>query len=132
MLSKETIRKWTSSYFSDMIATNSESVTDEMIEQELSSERGHGLSSPSSLIHDEEFQLSARKYVREFSYVKGEPNLTVQQFTEWVESTYHITVHPETSRRWLHELGSVVYTTKRECTSTGMIERMLRSIEMTS
>lgn len=105
MLSKETIRKWTSSYFSDMITTCPEYVTDEVIEQELSSERGRGHSSPSSLIHDEEFQLSARKYVREHSYVKGEPNLTILQFTEWVKTTYDIEIHPETGRRWLHELG---------------------------
>ena len=105
MLSKETIRKWTSSYFSDMIATCPENVTDEVIEQELSSERGHGHSSPSSLIHDEEFQLSAREFVREHSYVKGEPNLTILQFIEWVKSTYSTKIHQETGRRWLHELG---------------------------
>ena len=33
MLSKETIRKWTSSYFSDMIATCPENVTDEVIDR---------------------------------------------------------------------------------------------------
>ena len=104
-LSKETIRKWTSTYFVDMVTTSLENVTDEVIEQELSSERGRGHSSPSSLIHDEGFCLSARKYVREHSYIKGEPNLTILQFTEWVKATYDIGIHPETSRRWLHELG---------------------------
>ena len=88
-----------------MVTTSLENVTDEVIEQELSSECGRGHSSPSSLIHDEGFCLSARKYVREHSYIKGEPNLTILQFTEWVKATYDIGIHPETSRRWLHELG---------------------------
>ena len=61
--SQETIRRWSSSYFTglhDMLVTSPENVSDEAIEEELSSEHGHCHSSSSSLIHDEEFQLIVR------------------------------------------------------------------------
>ena len=82
-------------------------MTDESIEVELSSERGHCHSCPWSLIHDEEFQLEARTYmyIRQNAYVKGEPNLTVDMFVEWVASKLNTKVHKVTVRRWLHELG---------------------------
>ena len=82
-----------------------ENVNNETIESELSSEQGLCHSCPSSLIHYEGFQMAARTYVRENAYAKGEPNLTVGNFSEWVEGTYSKKVHHETARRWLHELG---------------------------
>ena len=89
-----------------MLVTSPENVTDEAIEEEeLSSECGHRHSSPSSLIHDKEFQLAAREFVREHSFFKGEPNLTISKFTEWVTSTYKYNLHQETARRWLYDLG---------------------------
>ena len=80
-------------------------MSNETIESELSSERGVHHSNPSSLIHDEQFKLAARQYVRENSYKKGEPNLTIGKFSEWVETAYNMKIHHETARRWLHELG---------------------------
>ena len=106
--SQETIRKWASSFFvgfNNLFRTSPENVTDESIEDELSSERGHCHSCPWSLIHDEEFQLEARTYIRQNAYVKGEPNLTVDMFVEWIASKFNTKVHKETARRWLHELG---------------------------
>ena len=56
--SQETVRRWANCYFvglHDRFVASPENVTDEDIEEELSSERGHSHSSPSSLIHDEAF-----------------------------------------------------------------------------
>ena len=106
--SPETVRRWATSYFIelyDLFETSPENVTDEVIEEELSSERGHSHSSPSSLIHEEDFQLAARTFVCENAYIKGEPNMTVAKFAEWVATSYNTKVHPETARRWLYELG---------------------------
>ena len=80
-------------------------MTDESIEDELSSEQSHCHSCPWSLIHDEEFQLEARTYIHQNAYVKGEPNLTADMFGEWVVSKFNTKAHKETARRWLHELG---------------------------
>ncbi len=43
--------------------------------------------------------------MREHAYQKGQPNLTVSAFTQWINSTYNTTVHEETARRWLGVLG---------------------------
>ena len=43
--------------------------------------------------------------MREHAYIKGEPNLTICKFAEWVNTTYSTNVHPETTRKWLYELG---------------------------
>lgn len=59
----------------------------------------------SSLIHDEAFQLEAQSFVREHAYKKGEPNLTVAAFREWIGTTYQTKVHEETAPRWLAILG---------------------------
>ena len=75
-----------------------ENVTDESVEEELVSERGHGHSCPTSLIHDERFRLEARTYIRQNAYIKGEPNLTLDVFVKLVLSKYN-------TRRWVHELG---------------------------
>ncbi len=106
--SQETIRRWATSYFvglHDKFMASPENVTDEDLEEELSSERGHSHTSPSSLIHDEAFRLAARTFVREHAYIKGEPNLTVSTFADWVHTTYRSKIHVETARRWLLELG---------------------------
>ena len=106
--SEHTVHKWASSYFTglyNVFQASPEDISDETIESELSSERGTFHSNPSSLIHDEQFQMAARTYVRDNAYAKGEPNLTVGAFGEWVEVTYNKKVHQETARRWLHELG---------------------------
>lgn len=102
------VRKWAMSFFielQEMFQVSPENITDELIEDQLSSERGHKQTCPSSLIHDEAFQLAARSYVRENSYIKGQPNLTVAKFASWIEEEYNAKVHTETARRWLHHLG---------------------------
>ena len=43
--------------------------------------------------------------MREHAYKKGEPNLTVAVFREWIGTTYQTKVHEETARRWLAILG---------------------------
>ena len=104
----ETIRLWTSSYFTSlhqMLVEAPENVTDDDIEDELASERGHSPTYLSSLIHDEAFQLEARSFVREHAYKKGDPNLTVAAFREWIGTAYQTKVHEETARRWLAILG---------------------------
>ena len=107
-ISQETVRRSANCYFfglHDRFVASPENVTDEDIEEELSSERGHSHSSPSSLIHDKAFQLAARSFVGEHAYIKGDPNLTVCKFAEWVNTTYSNNAHPETTHRWLYELG---------------------------
>ena len=104
--SSQVVRGWAFAYFtslSGMFQITPENVTDDDIEAELSSGRGRGL--PSSLIFDESFQLDARSFVRSNACKKGEPNLTVADFTAWIERTYGQTVGRETARRWLLTLG---------------------------
>ena len=106
--SQETIRRWASSYFvgvNNLYQACPENVTDESVEEELVSERGHSHSCPTSLIHDEGFRLEARTYIRQNAYIKGEPNLTLDVFVKWVASKYNTQIHKETARRWVHELG---------------------------
>ena len=105
--SQVTVRRWAMSFFVELqeMFQSPDNVTDELIEDQLSSERGHGHTSPSSLIHDEDFRLAARAYVRENAYIKGEPNLTVAKFATWIETTYNAKLHTETARRWLYDLG---------------------------
>ena len=86
-----------------MFQITPENVTDDNIEAELSSSRGRDV--PSSLIFDENFQLDARSFVRSNACKKGEPNLTIADFTAWIERTYGHTVGRETARRWLIILG---------------------------
>ena len=43
--------------------------------------------------------------MHEHAYKKGEANLTVAAFREWIGTTYQTKVHEETARRWLDILG---------------------------
>jgi len=71
----------------------------------LSSNRGHHDYHAASLLNDEDFQLSARSFVRKDSCVKGQPNLTSADFSKWVQSDYNTTIHDCTAHRWLEKLG---------------------------
>ena len=93
------------SFFVELQQISPDNIIDELIEEQLSSERGHSHTSPSSLIHNEDFRLAARTYVRENAYVKGEPNLTVEKFAAWIDTSYNAKVHAETACRWLYDLG---------------------------
>lgn len=90
------------SYFYDLSCI--ENVTDEDLEEELSSSRGKH-AKVVSLLEDRGFHLSAQQFMREHGYVKGKPNLTLSQFTAWVKEECGVEVCEETARRWLHEMG---------------------------
>ena len=68
-----------------------EDVDNDFISEELSSE--HGASSvKDTIIHNEDFKLAARSFLRENAYKKGEPNMTVQMFKDWIKHTYNLDV----------------------------------------
>ncbi len=73
--------------------------------QELASNRGTGCGNHSYLIHEERFRLKAREFVRSNATKKGEPNLTSQQFRDWIKAKFNVSVCVETARVWLHHLG---------------------------
>ena len=105
--SQEVVQRWAYSYFT-ALAQYPGSLNDldlEFIQTELSSERGKACGNPDTILHNEEFQLSARKYIRSNAYRKGEPNLTTEMFCRWVSDSFSINVSNETARRWLHYLG---------------------------
>ena len=82
----------------------------------LASEKGH-FNRRDSLISDEDFQLSARTYVRSNACKKGEPNLTSDMFAVWVKQKYDHDISEETARLWLHKLGfGRIHITKKEFT----------------
>ena len=56
-----------------------EDIDDEIVHLELSSDQGKA-SVNDSLLHNDEFQLSARTYIRENAYNKGESNMTTNMF----------------------------------------------------
>ena len=104
--SAQVVRGWAFAYFtslSGLFQITPENVTDDDIKAELSSGRGRDV--PSSLIFDENFQLDALSFVRSNACKKGEPNLTIADFTAWIERTYGQTVGREAARRWLINLG---------------------------
>ena len=81
-----------------------EGIGDDFISAELSSE--HGASSVKDrIIHNGNFKLAARSFVRENAYKKGEPNMTVQMFKDWMKSTYDLDVCHEIARLYLKTLG---------------------------
>lgn len=55
-----------------------------------------------AILHYEEFQLSARQYIRSNAYRKGAPNLTIDKFCIWIDDEYNVKV---SARVWLHFLG---------------------------
>ena len=84
-------------YFECMIGTAVKEMDDTAVEILLSSDRGKGVTNPLSLIHDEQFRLQAREYVRANSCQKGEPNLTADMF--------QCEISTETARLWLRSPG---------------------------
>ena len=104
------IRKWAFEYFSaiSIFSGSLDNIDNEFIDIQLSSNRGCGIGNQSSIIHDEEFKISAREFVRSNSYKKGEPNLAAHDFKTWIEDNYDVdvTICTETARVWLHLLGT--------------------------
>ena len=106
-LSAQSILRWTRSLFISL-ATWSEPIgnfDDGQIEHQLSSEQGCGSANHSSLVHDERFQLKAREFGRQHANKKGEPNMTVAMFQQWVQDTFDKDIYKEIARLWLHKLG---------------------------
>ena len=104
--SPQVIRRWAEAVFRDYFGATSsiDDIDDESLGAELMSSRGKH---PKwvSLVHDEKFQLDATEYLREHSYVKRAPNLTLADFAQWVAETWHVEVCKETARLWLHRMG---------------------------
>ena len=105
--SQEVVRRWAFSYFTAL--NQYPGLVDDLdihfIETQLSSERGKGCGNADSILHDEEFQLSARKYIRSNAYRKGAPNRTTEMFCKWINDQYSVNVCCETARVWLHHFG---------------------------
>ena len=72
---------------------------------------------------NKDLNKKASRYIRENACVKGQPNLTVAKFCEWVNEDllFNSTLEPgfprkiatETARRWMHELGFNVVCKKK-------------------
>ena len=103
--SVETIRRWATSFFLTEYWAEPDSTTDDVLTEELASERGHSPTYLSSLIHNEEFKFEARTYMRMHACRKGEPNVTLAMFAKWVQENYGVTIKEEVARRWLGALG---------------------------
>ena len=105
--SHEVVRRWAFAFFCTLsqYPGSLEDIDSEYISMELSSDRGKACGNATSILHDEEFQLAARSYVRSTAYRKGEPNLTTQMFCQWAKEKFSIEICTETARRWLHHLG---------------------------
>ena len=103
--SAETVRLWASSFIISTSTIAPDNITDEYITEQLATNRGAHDTHTGSLLHDEQFQLAARSYVRKHACRKGAPNLTSKMFADWIESEYGRRVHDDTARRWLGKLG---------------------------
>ena len=72
---------------------------------------------------NEDLNKKASSYIRENACVKGQPNLTIAKFCEWVNEDllFNSTLEPgfpckiatETARKWMHELGFNVMCKKK-------------------
>ncbi len=92
--------------FADFFAviSNIDDVTDDKLEMELQSSRGRH---PKwvSLMTDDRFRKQVKEYVLENGYVKGRPNLTLNQLVKWVKEQHGIEVCTSTVSIWLHDMG---------------------------
>ncbi len=100
------IHRWAQHIFVDFFSSKSslEDVTDQLLDNELESERGKH---PKwiSLSSDENFQVDVRKFVCEKAYVRGSPNRTLNDVATWIKATYQVEVCTSTMSNWLHNLG---------------------------
>ena len=101
-----TIRRWATEVFGDFfsVISNSDDITDEILEIEFQSGRGRHPKRV-SLMSDDKFRKQVKEYVLENGYVKGRPNLTLQQLVEWVNKHHGIEVCTSTMSLWLHDMG---------------------------
>ena len=105
--SQEVVRRWAYAHFTalDQYPGSLNDLDLDFIQTELSSEQGKACGNPDAILHDEDFQLSARKYIRSNAYRKGAPNLTTETFCKWVSDSFSVEISSETACRWLHYLG---------------------------
>ena len=71
----------------------------------------------------EDLNKKTTKYIRENADVKGQPNLTIQKFCDWVnedllpnetlEPGFPRRISMESGRKWMHELGFEVVSKKK-------------------
>lgn len=57
------------------------------------------------MMSDNVFRKQMKEYVLENGYVKGKPNLTLQQLVGWVKEQHGIEVCTSTMSLWLHDIG---------------------------
>ena len=103
--STERVRKWAFAFVNTTPMNPADNLTDECLTDQLSSNRGHHDYHAVSLLNDEDFQMAARSFVRKQACRKGQPNLTSNDFSAWVQSEYSMAIHDSTARRWLEKLG---------------------------
>ena len=114
--SEHTIRNWMQLYIqttSDLLSHGKDTITDKDVEECLASERGH-FSQLDSLISGEDFQLSARTYVRSNACKKGEPNLTSGMFAVWVKEDMTLTSVKKQQAYGFTHLDLGILITKKE------------------
>ena len=129
--SAQTIRRWAFNYVAsihEMSSVTQENITDEDIDDILSSDRGTASPCLDYLVLDEQFQNDARIFIRQNACKKGEPNLTAEMFAEWVKSVYDKEISVKTANRWLHKLGFSRTTTRKVYILMGMNKMMLWNI----
>ena len=94
--STQVTRGWAFDYFTsfdDIFQVTPENVTNEDIELHLSSIRGRGSSHPKGFILDEQIQLDARCFVHNNACKKGESNLNIAMFADWIDTTHNVKVN---------------------------------------
>ncbi len=104
-ISVYTARKWVATYYLSLVGVTPDDIDREFMDDLLSSERGRSCGNPGSIVHDEEFRLCAREFVHENAYKRGQPNMTLNDFRNWVETSYNVHISIETARAWLISLG---------------------------
>lgn len=100
-----TARKWVATYYLPLVGVRPDDIDREFMDDLLFSERGRSCGNPGSILHDEEFRLLAQEFVRENAYKRGQPNMTLNDFRNWVERSYNVHISIETARAWLRNLG---------------------------
>ena len=96
--SQEVVRRWVFSYFTNLNQYPGSLDDLDFTATQLSSERGKACGNADAILHNEEFQLSAREYIRSNAYRKGAPNLTIEMFCKWINDQHNVKVSLETAR----------------------------------
>ena len=87
-----------------LVGVGPDDIDGEFMEELLSSVHGRSCGTPGSILHDEDLRLLAREFVHKNAYKRGQPNMTLNDFRNWVEMSYNVHISIETGRAWLHNL----------------------------